>query len=116
MKRNPFNLPYIIAVDFDGTLCEDRWPEIGAANLPVIADLIARRKAGARVILWTCRRGKLLENAVEWCNAHGLVFDSINDNIAEQKIIFRESARKIYANEYWDDKAVLVQCQTKEEI
>ena len=24
--------PYIIAVDFDGTLCENNWPEIGREN------------------------------------------------------------------------------------
>lgn len=43
------------AVDFDGTLCENAYPEIGAPNLPLIDKLISCRRLGAKIILWTCR-------------------------------------------------------------
>lgn len=43
------------AVDFDGTLCENRWPEIGKPNQELIGYLVGRRQQGDKVILWTCR-------------------------------------------------------------
>ena len=53
-------IPYIIATDFDGTICESKWPEIGAPNLEVIDYLKDRKEHGAKLILFTCREGKLL--------------------------------------------------------
>lgn len=64
----------VIAVDFDGCLCENRWPEIGRANVAAIGALIRRRAQGDKVILWTCRSGELLEAAVCWCAKRGLLF------------------------------------------
>lgn len=52
--------PTTYAVDFDGTLCENAYPEIGAPNLPLIDKLISRRRLGAKIILWTCREGEML--------------------------------------------------------
>lgn len=46
------------AVDFDGTLCENRWPEIGKPNQELIGYLVGRRQQGDKVILWTCRSGE----------------------------------------------------------
>ena len=50
----------IIAVDFDGTLCFSKWPELGEPNKPLIEYLIAQKKSGNKLILWTCRAGKAL--------------------------------------------------------
>lgn len=59
----------IIAVDFDGTLCENKWPEIGEPNTNLIGYLIEMRKSfGAKIILWTCRVGEMLDKAVNWCS------------------------------------------------
>lgn len=57
----------IIAVDFDGTLCENKWPEIGAENEELIEYLRDRKKHGDKLILWTCRVDDMLRKAVEWC-------------------------------------------------
>ena len=54
----------IYAVDFDGTLCEAMFPEIGAPNMALINHLIKRRKQGHKVILWTCRVEEWLQNGV----------------------------------------------------
>ena len=55
----------IIAVDFDGTLCENKWPEIGEPNTELIGYLIMMQKTvGAKIILWTCRIGEMLDRAV----------------------------------------------------
>lgn len=56
----------IIAVDFDGTLCENSWPEIGEPNEELIEYLRNRKKDGDKLILWTCRVEDMLQKAVEW--------------------------------------------------
>ena len=63
----------IIAVDFDGTLCRDCYPRIGEANEGLIRRLKERRAQGDRLILWTCRSGKTLEEALDfWAIAEHL--------------------------------------------
>jgi len=98
----------IIAVDFDGTLCENKFPEIGEPNESVISELKTRQKNGDHLILWTCRSEDKLEAAVHWCEEHGLIFDCINENLPEVIEAFGEDCRKITAQEYWDDRAVRV--------
>lgn len=98
----------VIAVDFDGTLCESAWPEIGKANWPVINEVKRRQADGDRIILWTCRTGALLDRAVEWCRDHGLTFNAINSNVPERIEQCGDDPRKVSADEYWDDRAVLV--------
>ena len=100
--------PKVIAVDFDGTLCENKWPEIGRANRPIINRLIRHQADGGKVILWTCRDGEQLEKAVYWCLNRGLRFDAVNDNLPENTAHFGDNCRKIWADEYWDDKSVIV--------
>ena len=99
----------IIAVDFDGTLCKNKYPEIGEPNTTVIDALLRRQKYGTKIILWTCRRGKYLKAAVKWCKEHGIVFDAVNRNLPEMRKAFKNDTRKVFANEYWDDKAVNLQ-------
>lgn len=100
------SLPYIIAVDFDGTLVEDRFPEIGTRRMKVWDDLNKARGAGVKIILWTSRDGERLKEAVQFCLSYGLHFDAINENLDEVKILFGNDTRKVYADEYWDDKSV----------
>lgn len=94
----------IIAVDFDGTLCENKWPEIGEPNKEVIDYLKKQKDAGARIILWTCRTKDKLTNAITWCSGQGLEFDAVNQNIQEAIEKFGEDTRKVFANEYIDDR------------
>lgn len=96
----------IVAVDFDGTLCEDKWPEIGDARESLIWHLRCRQARGDKIILWTCRTGDKLREAVEWCSLYGLIFDAINENLPEVIEFCGGDSRKIYADEYIDDKMV----------
>ena len=57
----------IIAVDFDGTIVEDEYPDIGNPIFETIDRLKIERAGGAQIILWTCRIGKSLLSAVKWC-------------------------------------------------
>lgn len=96
----------IYAVDFDGTLCESQWPGIGAPNTKLIEYLIKRQKEGAKIILWTCRIEEHLQEAVDWCAEHGLIFDAVNDNLPENVEKYGNNCRKIWATCYIDDLAV----------
>ena len=95
----------IIAVDFDGTLCEDKWPKIGAMNEELILWLLWRQRHGAHVILWTCREGGKLDEAVKACEEKGLYFDAVNENL-ESTVGFYggNKPRKVFATEYIDDR------------
>ena len=99
-------LPYIIAVDFDGTLVEDKFPEIGEPIEKTWELMKAAQENGAKIILWTSRDNQRLKDAVEFCTARDFHFDAINRNLDEVEILFNNDTRKVYANEYWDDKAV----------
>ena len=101
------NTYQIIAVDFDGTLCFSNWPELGEPNLPLIRYLLAQKRAGNKLILWTCRAGEALENAVSWCRDHQLEFDAVNDNLPEIIEQYGNNSRKITCDYYIDDKAIL---------
>ena len=98
----------IIAVDFDGCLCEAKWPDIGNAQQDVINELLRQQAEGAKLILWTCREGQQLQAAIMWCTNHGIKFDAINDNLPEMTELYGNNCRKVNADEYWDDKSVLV--------
>ena len=96
--------PTVFAVDFDGTLCKERWPEIGPPNQALIDWVIFEQKRGVKLILWTMREGATLDAAVEWCRQHGLEFDAVNDNIQFMKDRFHNNPRKVFADVYIDDR------------
>lgn len=95
----------VIAVDFDGVLCEDQWPQIGPEKKDIIELAKFRKQAGAALILWTCRCGEQLDEAVSWCRERGLEFGAVNENLPERVAFYGSESRKISADEYWDDKA-----------
>ena len=111
----------IIAVDFydtlfqyvtapEGTLDYSGRPgSIGRPNMALIPLLRTARKDGDQIILWTCREGKALQEAVDACKAHGLEFDAVNQNLPHMcpEGTWPDS-RKIKADLYLDDKAVKV--------
>ena len=98
-------MSYIIAVDFDGTLCGNQYPEIGEPNNALIEYLKMRQqKMGHKLILWTCRVGDRLEQAVDWCQDRGLIFDAVNQNLPEIVESFGGDCRKVFAHEYIDDR------------
>lgn len=94
-----------IAVDFDGTLCENAWPKIGEPNRALIDQLKEEQKAGAVVILWTCREGRLLKEAVKWLKDNGLTCDYVNRNSQERIKAYKSDCRKIGADIYIDDRS-----------
>ena len=97
----------IIAIDFDGTLCTNAFPKIGEPKQSVIDAILREQKNGVNVILWTCRVGERLIEAVKFCNRAGIIFDAVNENVPAWIEFCGGDTRKVFADEYWDDKAVL---------
>lgn len=90
----------VIAVDFDNTITYKSKPPItGDVNLKAI-EILKYLKNNNKLILWTCREDKELEEAVNLCKKYGLEFDSVNDNVDGVY------SRKIRADYYIDDKSV----------
>lgn len=98
----------IYAIDFDGTLCVDAYPGIGAPRLGIIEFVKASQRGGDRFILWTCRSGEQLEEAVAWCAAQGITFDAINDNLPELVALYGNNCRKVNADRYIDDRNIVL--------
>jgi len=100
-------IPKIIAVDFDGTLVKDDYPDIGEANWLLLDVLrFIQRHSDTKLILWSCRTGDKLQEAVEACNEYGLRFDAVNENLPEIVKLFGGDNRKVYADLYLDDKSL----------
>ena len=98
----------VIAIDFDGTICKQAWPNIGAP-IPGAAEAIkALSKAGHKLILWTCREKQSLNEALNWLTEMGIsyYFDQCNSNTRDRVSFFGGDPRKIGADLYIDDKAV----------
>lgn len=97
----------IIAVDFDGVLCENKFPAIGSPKTTHINLVKLLLSQGHEVILWTSRVEGELESAVNWCRAQGLEFTAVNNdapsNVAEYFGKYNCPPRKIYADVYIDD-------------
>ena len=93
-----------IAVDFDGTIVHHRYPKIGD-EIPFATEtlrLLLRDRH--RLILWTVREGRLLDEAVEWCRARGVEFYAINRDFPEEDATGSGFSRKIKADLFIDDR------------
>lgn len=101
-----------IAVDFDGTLCENRFPEIGEPKPRIISFIRQHAARGSKIILYTCRengtRRALLDEAVAFCEKYNIPLFAVNENPANPypEQYGTGAGRKIYADLYIDDKAV----------
>ena len=91
-----------IAVDFDGTIVEHRYPAIGR-EIPFAIDALKLLCAHHKVILWTVREGALLDEAVEYCRERGLRFYAVNKNYPEEKECHEGYSRKLQAEIFIDD-------------
>tara|TARA_R110002050_G_scaffold270458_3_gene413532 strand:- start:1544 stop:1957 length:414 start_codon:yes stop_codon:yes gene_type:complete len=94
----------IIAVDFDGTIVDDMFPEIGKPKVFAFQTLKMLQKDGHRLILWTYRFGRKLDEAVNFCRENGIEFYAVNKSFPEEILNEREASRKINADIFIDDR------------
>lgn len=94
-----------IAIDFDGTIVDNRFPEIGPAIPGAVSAIQKLKNDGHTLILYTCRCGGTLDAAIQWLQKQGILFDYVNTNLPENIKDFGGDTRKIYADFYIDDKS-----------
>lgn len=93
----------IIAVDFDGTIVEDAYPNIGEPKIFAFETLKRLQQDGHRLILWTYRCNRKLDEAIEFCRSFGIEFYAINSSFPEEEFN-GEVSRKIHADLFIDDR------------
>ena len=95
-----------IAVDFDGTIVEHAYPDIGKP-IPLALDVLRklREEEHHKLILWTMREGSLLQEAVDYCEKNGVYFYAFNKNYPEEDMQNR-SPRKIGVDIFIDDRNI----------
>lgn len=95
----------IIAIDFDGTIVENKYPAVGKEIPFAIETLKKLTEERHRLILWTVREGKLLDEAVDFCHKRGLDFYAVNrDYPEEEKEHNNHFSRKLKADLWIDDR------------
>ncbi len=94
----------LIAIDFDGTIVEDKYPAIGKPMMFAFETLKMLQNDGHRLILWTYRAGSKLKEAVEFCKQNGVEFYAVNSSYAEEEFDLTKSSRKIHADLFIDDR------------
>lgn len=100
-----FNQHKIIAVDFDGTIVEDAYPKIGKPLAFAFDTLKMLQKQGFRLVLWTYRYGKALDEAVAFCESNGVVFYAVNQSYPDEEYS-NDRSRKIHADLFIDDRNI----------
>jgi hypothetical protein len=96
----------VLAVDFDGTIVEDRYPEIGKP-LPFAIDTLKRLHAdGHRIVLWTFRHGRPLRHAVDFLESQGVQLYAVNQSFPEESEQLDGYSRKIHADWFIDDRNI----------
>ncbi|MGO2102851.1 MAG: BT0820 family HAD-type phosphatase [Psychroflexus halocasei] len=95
----------ILAIDFDGTIVENRYPGIGKPMLFAFETLKKLQDEGHILILWTYRSGKSLDEAVEFCKKNGIEFYAVNKSYPEEEYSEKIS-RKINADIFIDDRNI----------
>lgn len=97
-----------IAVDFDGTIVTNRYPDIGTEQPFAVETLrMLQQKHHHNIILWTVREGEALEQAVNWCRERGLEFYAVNRDYPEETLESNNHySRKLKVDIFIDDRNI----------
>jgi hypothetical protein len=96
----------IIAIDFDGTIVNDRFPDLGMLLPDAKRVINTMHDDGHFIIIWTCRSGQKLLECVNFLLEHGICFDRVNDQMPAHRAKYENDTRKIYADIYIDDRII----------
>lgn len=96
----------IIAIDFDGTICRGIYPNIDGLQPDAKQYIQKLKDDGHYIIIYTCRCGDYLTQAINWLLANEIPFDRVNDNEPQSIALYKNNSRKVYAHVYVDDKQV----------
>lgn len=93
-----------LAIDFDGTIVEDAYPNIGKPQVFAFETLKKLESKGYRLILWTYRHGEKLQEAVEFCQKNGIEFYAVNSSYEGEIFDGNTQSRKLDADIFIDDR------------
>ena len=96
----------ILAVDFDGTMVEDKYPQVGKPMLFAVETLHKLHNEGYQIVLWTYRSGKALEDAIEFCKKNKIELSGINNSYMNEEFDEKTQSRKINADYFIDDRNI----------
>lgn len=96
----------IIAIDFDGTICRGKYPEIAGLQPGAKEAINLLYNSGHYIIINTCRSGEQLLTAINWMMQQGIPFHRVNDNHPDEITRYGNNSRKIFAHIYVDDKQI----------
>lgn len=96
---------YIIAIDFDGVIAKDMFPEIGEPRW-LVQRVMKHLHKSCEIIIWTCREGRNLDSAKSWLKEHQIPYDYINENSKNNIAIYGSDTRKVFADIYVDDRSL----------
>jgi hydroxymethylpyrimidine pyrophosphatase-like HAD family hydrolase len=94
-----------IAIDFDGTIAYDSFPEVGGFKPHAVRVMKKIKEYGGQIIIWTCRTGEDAEEVKRRLKAADVEYDTFNENLPESKERFPDDSRKVFADVYIDDRA-----------
>ncbi|RPK20012.1 hypothetical protein [Paenibacillus xylanexedens] len=94
-----------IAIDFDGTIAYEDYPEIGGFKPHAERVLKKIIDHGGKIIIWTCRTGDQAEKVKAMLVSAGIKFEAFNDNLSDGREMFPDNSRKVFADVYIDDRA-----------
>lgn len=103
----------IVAVDFDGTLTSNEFPDIGEINNNVVNWVRERKDNGATIILWTTRQNKKLQEALDFCDKEDIPIDYVNQNVPWLPF---NTSQKIFADIYLDDRSLNLNGDPRDDI
>jgi hydroxymethylpyrimidine pyrophosphatase-like HAD family hydrolase len=98
----------ILAIDFDGTICDLAYPEVGKVKYRAQYYINELYKKGFGIVINTCREGKALAKALEFLDEEGFLYDYYNANFPHLIDEYQADTRKISADVYIDDKNLSV--------
>jgi len=100
------NKRLVLGIDFDGTIVEEAFPEIGAIKPKTVQLMKDAIKNGHLVIIWTARSGLALKKAKWFLDLNDIPYHYINENPEDPYALRGEQGRKIFCDFYLDDRAV----------
>ena len=106
IKKSEERKTTVVAVDFDDSIAYTHYPTI-IKPLPHAMDVlrVLMNDPYTILILWTCREGECLQQALDFCELYGIKFDYVNENCKERIEYYDNDSRKIGADLYIDDKS-----------
>jgi hypothetical protein len=108
--------PWVLAIDFDGTICEESFPEVGKLKEDADVYINMLYDEGYHIVINTCRSGKYEGMAHEFLKKIGIKYHYLNNNMPYLIEEYGQDCRKISADVYIDNKNLFGVPKTWEEI